>query len=308
MTPNPNADSKDPMPKKRLGPSNKLLYLVIVPCAILLYHFLHRAPELASGFLGNSSIKLVREGYLNGHPETTIGRAFGAALANGRWTSFETQSGIEVVQFEGTYLLGNVYPDPAVLGTTEESNACSAKFPASPPPPPQLTPEQVAATTKASADLAALRQIRDQIAAEPLPPRPAGSDPRDNPNAPMYDRDGKPSANQTLLKEFAKWESAKTAHEGKLGDVERKIGWAEEALKQAEQAQPQAVTIPDPARDAAIENCMKNTPVPVTIQFQMNQDGEHFKLSAINSAHLATVDYGSGITILTFLPITSASL
>ncbi len=47
-------------------------------------------------------VELVKNGVLEGHNSTTVGKAFEGTFQNAKWSSFETPKGATVVQFDGT--------------------------------------------------------------------------------------------------------------------------------------------------------------------------------------------------------------
>lgn len=49
----------------------------------------------------NSEIEMVKNGTLQGYEQTTIGKAFESVLGNPKWTYFETNKGVRVVELKG---------------------------------------------------------------------------------------------------------------------------------------------------------------------------------------------------------------
>jgi hypothetical protein len=80
----------------------------------------------------HTPVNLVKNGYLADYKTTTVGNAMAHAFQNGKWTTFKTDNGTTVVQFDGTLpfskfdsptLFSEGQPGPAV-GDCAKNETC----------------------------------------------------------------------------------------------------------------------------------------------------------------------------------------
>jgi len=79
---------------------------------------------------GDSSvISIVRNGVLKDYNMATVGRAFEGTFQNARWSSFETQKGVTVVQFDGTIPFDRLYENEEdAVALAEKRDKCVASL------------------------------------------------------------------------------------------------------------------------------------------------------------------------------------
>ena len=87
---------------------DKTVGIIVGLVAVIFALFLVFGTNMLGGCAGGGSdVRLVREGYLQAHPDMSIGRAFDRFFGSPSWTQFTAISGERVVEFTGNFMLNN---------------------------------------------------------------------------------------------------------------------------------------------------------------------------------------------------------
>lgn len=182
-----------------------------------------------------SPIDTVRNGYLKYNQTTTIGKALAGTFSNGTWKSFATNKGVTIVEFDGSEPFSEFRSTLALTGGHMGSNECSENL-------------ICAALDKKFSDYCDSAAGQDQ---------------------PTRDYQKELDTLGTKLDDVRKQEKVLSSQSPRDFDSQHELSNEETSL------QSQIISLHKPD-NSCFDNTYKqhaNDPIPVVVQFSINQDG-----------------------------------